>query len=118
MRRIPAIAIVVLAIVVFSGPARAEMLLKQFLHLQLTKQYRIMNLYLGGLFEAISWAESPYEDKPGKLFCPPIEISLQDMQAMVAAELAARSDFYAQHVNIPMGQIALDAMRRRYPCKK
>jgi hypothetical protein len=119
IRRIPAIVMLVLATIVISLPARAEMTFRQYQHLFSTKQYDVMNLYVGGLFTAMSAIVISYEgDKPEKFFCVPNEISFVEMHDTIAMEVAARPDLYVQNPNIPMTQVAFDAARRRYPCKQ
>ncbi|MGE0151785.1 MAG: hypothetical protein AB7R90_04155 [Reyranellaceae bacterium] len=107
-----------LAIIFLFFPARAEMTFRQLENLYATKQYDILNLYLGGLFEAMSRVVTSYEgDSPEKFFCLPSKIHFEDVHETIAQEIAARLEFYSQNPNTPMTQIAFAAVQRRYPCK-
>jgi len=104
-----------------SWSAQPQMTVQTYHVLIATGRQIVVDLYLEGMLESFEWVDNDYEsEKPEKFFCLPIRRDLYDFQHIrdaIKDELAARPDVWPKDSKVSLAQVALEAFRRRYPCK-
>ncbi len=80
---------------------------------------KMLYWYLDGVLTGFMWhfADHRVRAQPA-FFCLPdgVGMTVEEIQASIAAELAARGAFWRRTPDVPVERIALHGMKRRFPC--
>jgi hypothetical protein len=119
IRRIPAVVMLVLATIVISLPARAEMTVGRFQGMVDRGETLLVAYYLHSFVQAAGAMQADYvqngRQKPLSCFANNPPASAKDIHDDLLRELQMRAEF--RKPDTPLAPILVEVLQRRYPCQ-
>jgi len=120
------IAAAIFSMLIASAPlasAQAQITLQRYKELSSkAEDHNAVLLYLAGLLQGVVWVENEYSgleaDAPKikRFFCLPKAAKMDDIRLAIDEELARRAEYWGAMPGATVGQVAVETLRRLYPC--
>ena len=110
-------SVALMLLLLLCGPLHAEMSVEEYLQRRGTSSHRFDSLWLYGMENGFSWANTTNEGKGlSPLYCVPRNLALTEEQVTSILDQYIRVG--GAHLDTPIGLALRNAMQRAFPCSK